>query len=138
MKLTKQQLRQIIKEELENVLEGHGWDIGSEDEYNQYMDDGKSSDGENQDWIVAKLKKSYGTTAHYDGGGAGPNSPPLSTTPISQIEQARTDAGQGATEMSEDEYRIMAEIKEEAMDAGMSEEAFDVAWPMAVDVALGR
>ncbi len=62
MKLTKEQLKQIIKEELNNLMR--------EEEPKPHV-------GE---WIVAQLTKPYETTKHYDAGGT-------TTTPIGQMIQ---------------------------------------------------
>ena len=114
MQLTKQQLKQIIKEELGSVMNEMS---GVPDPY---------------EWIVSQLTNQYETTSAYTQGMGGPNSDPLTTSHADQL-----NLGSGDIHSPGEDY--VSTVKDELMyaaeEAGISPEAFEQAWPAALQAA---
>jgi len=117
MKITKEQLKQIIKEELSGVMR----EMSNERDVGQ--------------WITDQLTSQYETTSDYTQGVGGPGGDPLTTSHADQLNLGSSDIHSPGEDYIS---TIKNELMYAAEDAGISAEEFEAEWPMAVEVALGR
>ena len=115
MKITKEQLKQIIKEELSSVMN----EMSGERDVGQ--------------WITSQLINQYETNQDYTQGMGGPGGDPLTTSHADQL-----NLGSGDIHSPSEDYihTVKDELMYAAEDAGISAEEFEQAWPMALEDAL--